>query len=68
MSDKTNRNKKSSSPLTKTDDITNTIRFPNPFDNNPEGFDLGDPDSGLNKNADEQKIFIIFEKISPLID
>jgi hypothetical protein len=61
-------NKKSTSSLTKADDIANTIRVSNPHYNNPEGFDFGDPNSELNKNIDKEKMFKIFEKISPFIE
>ena len=66
--DKKKSNKNFSSSLTKADDIANTIRIPNPHYNNPEGFDFSDSNLELNKNTDEQKMFKIFEKISPFID
>ncbi|HEY0579561.1 MAG TPA: hypothetical protein VGC75_02535 [Candidatus Nitrosocosmicus sp.] len=64
----------SSSPITTTTTTTkteanNNIRtIPDPHDNNHEDF-FSNPDSKINNStADKEKIFRIFEKISPLID
>jgi hypothetical protein len=61
-----------SSPITttttKTDANNNTRTFPDLHDNNHEDF-FSNPDSKINNNTvDKEKIFRIFEKISPLID
>jgi hypothetical protein len=68
ISDKRKTNKKFSSPITEEDVITNNRQISNPYDKGLEGFDFSDPNSELNKNADEEKMFKIFEKISPFID
>ena len=53
---------------TKTDANNDTKTIPNPYDNNHEDF-FGIPESKINNNTlDKEKIFRIFEKISPLID
>jgi hypothetical protein len=53
---------------TKTDVNNNTRTIPDSHDNNHEDF-FSNPDSKINNNtADKEKIFRIFEKISPLID
>jgi hypothetical protein len=53
---------------TKTDVNNNTRTIPDPHYNNHEGF-FDIPDSKINNNTrDKEKIFRIFEKISPLID
>jgi hypothetical protein len=63
----------SSSPITtttstKTDANNNTRTILDPHDNNHEDF-FSNPDSKINNNTvDKEKIFRIFEKISPLID
>ena len=63
----------SSSPITTTTTTkiganNNTTTIPNPHDNNHEDF-FSIPDSKINNNTvDKERIFRIFEKISPLID
>jgi hypothetical protein len=64
----------SSSPITttttttKTDANNNTKTIPDPHDNNREDF-FSNPNSKINNNTvNKEKIFRIFEKISPLID